>query len=167
MKGECNVTVSYNGENQTLPLVAVEKAGTSLFARDWIKAFQVDVNALLYHNTPTTFPSTIDCNVIGNCDRDLQRVLDQYPAVLSPGLGLCTKMKARLLLKELTTNWITPLVTNAGSRESAMLCCCACTLCVKFRPILKIMKLEAVFKVCHSRIQVHKTRDLLYGNVLL
>ena len=88
VKGECNVTVSCNGENQTLPLIVVEKAGTSLFALDWIKAFQVDVNALLYHNTPTTLPSTIDCNVIEKCDRDLQRVLEQYPAVFSPGLGL-------------------------------------------------------------------------------
>ena len=86
--------------NQTLPLIVVEKAGTSLFALDRIKAFQVDVNALLYHNTPTTLPSTIDCNVIEKCDRDLQRILDQYPAVFSPGLGLCTKVKARLLLKE-------------------------------------------------------------------
>ena len=42
----------------------------------------------------------IDCNVIEKCDRDLQRVLEQYPAVFSPGLGLCTKVKARLLLKE-------------------------------------------------------------------
>ena len=32
VKGECNLTVSYNGENQTLPLIVVEKAGTSLFA---------------------------------------------------------------------------------------------------------------------------------------
>ena len=64
VKGECNVTVSYNGENHTLPLIVVKKAGTSLFALDWIKAFKVGVNALLYHNTPTTFPSTIDCNVI-------------------------------------------------------------------------------------------------------
>ena len=100
VKVECNVTVSYNGEHQTLPLIVVEKAGTTLFALDWINAFQVDVNALLYHNTPTTLPSTIDCNVIEKCDRDLQRVLDQYPAVFSPGLGLCTKVKARLLLKE-------------------------------------------------------------------
>ena len=47
VKGECNVTVSYNGGNQTLPLIVVEKAGTYLFALDWINAFQVDVNALL------------------------------------------------------------------------------------------------------------------------
>ena len=67
---------------------------------DWINAFQVDVNALLYHNTPTTLPSTIECNVIEKCDRDLQRVLDQYTAVFSPGLGLCAKVKARLMLKE-------------------------------------------------------------------
>ena len=60
VNGECNVTVSYNGENQTLPLIVVEKAGTSLFALDM--AFQVDFNALLYHNTPTTLPSTIGCN---------------------------------------------------------------------------------------------------------
>ena len=92
--------MSYNGENQTLPLIVVEKAGTYLFALDWIKAFQVDVNALLYHNTPTTFPPTSDGNVIEMCDRDLQRVLDQYPALFSPGLGLCTKVKAGLLLKE-------------------------------------------------------------------
>ena len=100
VKGECNVTVFYNGKNQTLPLIVVEKAGTSLFALDWIKAFKVDVNALLYHNTPTTLPSPIDCNVIEKCDRDLQRVLDQYPAVFAHGLGLCTKVKARLLLKD-------------------------------------------------------------------
>ena len=92
--------MSYNWENQALPLIVVEKAGSSLFAMDWIKAFQVDVNALLYHNTPTTLPSTIDCNVIEKCDRGLQRVLDQYPFVFSPGLGLCTKVKAQLLLKE-------------------------------------------------------------------
>ena len=59
VKGECNVNVSYNGENQTLPLIVVENAGTSVFALDWIKAFKVEVNALLYHNTPTTLPSTI------------------------------------------------------------------------------------------------------------
>ena len=100
VKGECNVTVSYNGENHTLPLIVVKKAGTYLCALDWIKAFKVDVNALLYHNTPTTLSFTIDCNVIEKCDRDLHRVLDQYPAVFAPGLGLCTKVKARLLLKD-------------------------------------------------------------------
>ena len=68
-------------------LIVVKKAGTSLFALDWIKAFKVDVNALLYHNTPTTLSSTIDCN-------------DEYPAVFAPGLGLCTKVNARLLLKD-------------------------------------------------------------------
>ena len=76
----------------------IEKVGNSLFALDWSKAFQVDVNALLYNNTPTSMPSPTDCNVIKNCDRDLQRVLDQYPAVFAPGLGPCTKVKARLLL---------------------------------------------------------------------
>ena len=99
-KGECNVTVSYNGENHSLPLIVVKKAGTSLFAPDWIRAFKVDVNALLYHNKATTFPSTIDCNVIEKCDRDLQRVIDQYPAEFAPGFGLCTKVKARLRLKD-------------------------------------------------------------------
>ncbi len=93
VKGECNVNLSYNGETQTLPLIVVEKAGTSPFALDWINAFKVDVNALLYHNTPITFPSTIACNVIETCDHDLHRVLDQYPAVFAPGLGLCTKVK--------------------------------------------------------------------------
>ena len=100
VKGECNVTVSCNWDNQTLSLIVVEKACTSLFTLDWIKAFQVDDNALLYNNTPTPLPPTIDCNVIEKCVRDLQRVLDQYPAVFSPGLGLCPKVKARLLLKE-------------------------------------------------------------------
>ena len=83
-----------------MPLIVVEKEGTSLFALDWIDAFKVDVNALLYHNTPTTLPPTIDCNVIEKCDRILQRALDQYPAVFAPGLGLCTKVKARLLGKD-------------------------------------------------------------------
>ena len=57
-----------------------------------LKAFKVDVNALLYHNTPTTLPSAIDCNVIEKCDRDLQSVLGQYAAVFAPGLGLCSKV---------------------------------------------------------------------------
>ena len=39
--GECNIIVSCNGDNQALPLIAVEKAGTSFFALDWINAFQV------------------------------------------------------------------------------------------------------------------------------
>ena len=82
--------MSYNGGNQTLPLIA----------GDWIKAFQVDVSALLYHNTPTSLTSTTECNVIEKCDRDLKRVLDQYPAVFTPGLGLCIEVEARLLLKE-------------------------------------------------------------------
>ena len=85
VKVECNVTVSCNGDNQTSPLIVAEKA---LFARDWIKAFQVDVNALLYNNTLTTLPSTIDGNVIEKCDRDLQRILDQHTSVYAPGLGL-------------------------------------------------------------------------------
>ena len=38
MKGECNATVSYKGENQTLPLIVVEKAGTSIFALNWTKS---------------------------------------------------------------------------------------------------------------------------------
>ena len=52
VKGECNVTVSYNGENQTLLLMVVEKAGTSLIAPDWTNAFKGDVNALLYPTHP-------------------------------------------------------------------------------------------------------------------
>ena len=76
------------------------KGRSSLFALDWIKAFKVYVNALLYHNTPTILPTTIDCNVIEKCDRDLQRVLDQYPVIFAPGFGLCTKVKAQLLLKD-------------------------------------------------------------------
>ena len=32
VKGECNVTVSYNGENHTLPLIVVKKAGRAYFS---------------------------------------------------------------------------------------------------------------------------------------
>ena len=56
-------------------------------------------NALLYHSTPTTLPSPLGNNVIEKCVRDIQRVLDQYATVFARGSGLCTKVKARLLLK--------------------------------------------------------------------
>ena len=52
------------------------------------------------NNTPTTLPSTIDCNVVDKCDRNLNRVLDKNPTVFVPGLGLCTKVEARLLLQD-------------------------------------------------------------------
>ena len=102
VNGKCNVNVSCNGDNQTLPLNVVEKAGTSLFALDWIKAFQVDVNTMLFRDKPTVLPSTIHCNAIEKCDRGLglQSVLNQDPAVFAHGLELCTKVKARLLLKD-------------------------------------------------------------------
>ena len=58
------VSVHSSSPYATGVLIVVEKAGTSLLTLDWIKAFQVDVDALLYSNTPRALPSTIYCNVI-------------------------------------------------------------------------------------------------------
>ena len=75
---------------------------------------------MLYHNTPTTVPSTIDCNVTEKCDRNLQRVLDEYLAVFAPGLGFSAKVKARLLLKhDAVPKFVKPIPVPFSRMEAA------------------------------------------------
>lgn len=83
-----------------LPLIVVGKEGTSLCAIDWIHAFKLDMNALIYAGSTMVLSSTSDCNMVSKCENNLQKVLDKFPAVFAPGLGHCTKMKARLILKD-------------------------------------------------------------------
>ena len=95
--------------------------------------------SLALSQTPTTVPSSIDSDVIEKCDRDLQSVLIQYPAVFvvfAPRLGLCTNVKPRLLLKD-----------DAVPRF------------VKSRPV-PFSRMEAAEKVLH-RLEDHANADAL------
>ena len=100
VKGLCDVPLSYDGKTQTLPLIVTNKVGTSLFALDLIHAFKLDLNVLVHGEKPAATSIAADCNQVGEDDHDLQKAIEQFPAVFAPGLGHCTLVKVHLTLKE-------------------------------------------------------------------
>ena len=98
--GECTVDVKCGSTVLPLPLVVVS-SGASLLGLNWIQAFQLDINALLYTPKVSAEPPSADVHTVGvPTDLDLKKVIADHPNIFAPGLGLCTKTKAHLQLRD-------------------------------------------------------------------
>ena len=98
--GECTMDVKCGTTMLQLPLVVVN-SGASLFGLNWIQAFKLDINTLLYTpNASAQLPSA-DVHTVGvPADLDLKKVIADHPSIFAPSLGLCTKTKAHLQLRD-------------------------------------------------------------------
>ena len=68
---------------------------------NWIQAFQLDINALLYTPKASAEPPSAYVHTVGvPTDIALKKVITDHPSILEPGLGLCTKTKAHLQLRD-------------------------------------------------------------------
>ena len=98
--GECTVDVKCGSTVLQLPLVVVS-SGASLLGLNWIQAFQLDINALLYTPKASAELLSADVHTMGvPTDLDLKKVIADHPSIFAPGLGLCTKTKAHLQLRD-------------------------------------------------------------------
>ena len=89
--GECTVDVTCGSTVLPLPLVVVS-SGASLLGLNWIQAFQLDINALLYTPKASAELLSADVHTVGvPTDLDLKKVIADHPSIFAPGLGLCTK----------------------------------------------------------------------------
>ena len=79
-KGECEVTVEYQGQKKTLPLVVVEGRGPNLFGRNWLSEIRLDWKSI---------------NKVKS-DSALATVLDKYPDVFREELGTLKGHKAKI-----------------------------------------------------------------------
>ena len=98
--GECTVDVKCGSTVLQLPLVVVS-SGASLLGLNWIQAFQLDINALLYTPKASAELLSADVHTMGvPTDLDLKKVIADHPSIFAPGLGLCTKTNAHLQLRD-------------------------------------------------------------------
>ena len=98
--GKCTVDVKCGSTVLQLPLVVVS-SGASLLGLNWIQAFQLDINALLYTPKASAELLCADVHTMGvPTDLDLKKVIADHPSIFAPGLGLCTKTKAHLQLRD-------------------------------------------------------------------
>ena len=98
--GECTVDVKCGTTVLQLPLVVVN-SGASLFGLNWIQAFKLDINTLLYTPNASAELLSADVHTVGvPVDLDLKKVIADHPSIFAPGLGLCTKTKAHLQLRD-------------------------------------------------------------------
>ena len=89
--GECTVDVTCGSTVLPLPLVVVS-SGASLLGLNWIQAFQLDINALVYSPKASAELLSADVHTVGvPTDLDLKKVIADHPSIFAPGLGLCTK----------------------------------------------------------------------------
>ena len=73
----------------------------SLLGLNWIQAFQLDINTLLYTPKVSAELPSADVHTVGvPTDLDLKKVIADHPNIFAPGLGLCTKTKAHLQLRD-------------------------------------------------------------------
>lgn len=79
-KGECNVTVEYQSQKKTLPLVVVEGRGPNLLGRNWLSEIRLDWKAI---------------NMVKS-ESALAIVLDKYPEVFREELGTLKGHKAKI-----------------------------------------------------------------------
>ena len=54
------------------------------------------MNVLVHQEKPAATLIVADCNHVGEEDHNLQKAIDQFPAVFTPGLGHCTLVKCIL-----------------------------------------------------------------------
>ena len=71
MLGETDIKVQHGEKNTNLPLLVVDKSGPSLLGRNWLCSFELALNKLI----------------------------DRYRAVFSPGLGTLEGFKATIHIK--------------------------------------------------------------------
>ena len=95
VKGECTVDVQYRSTKLQLALIIVD-SGVPLFGLNWIQAFQVDVNSMLYPIVNATASSPTDVHAVEVNDLEVKKVIADHPDIFSPGLGRCSKTKAHL-----------------------------------------------------------------------
>jgi hypothetical protein len=93
-KGYINVQVKYNGQCESLRLYVVQKGGTALFGREWLKKINLDWKNLKWINK---------ISVSGNTSENLDLLLKEYSNVFSDGIGCVAEIKAKLTLKENAT----------------------------------------------------------------
>ena len=90
--GECTVNITCGSTVLPLPLVVVS-SDASLLGLNWIQAFQLDINALLYTPKASAELLSADVHTVGvPTDLDLKKVIADHPSIFAPGLGLCTKV---------------------------------------------------------------------------
>ena len=83
-----------------LPLVVVS-SGASLLGLNWIQVFQLDINALLYTQKASAELPSADVHTVGvPTDLDLKKVIADHHNIFASGMGLCTKTKVRLQLRD-------------------------------------------------------------------
>lgn len=79
--GVCTVTVQYGQQMRALPLHILARNGPALLGRDWLEEIKLDWK-LLHLETKD----------------DLQKLLNWYQSIFSPGLGNMKNIKARVTL---------------------------------------------------------------------
>ena len=94
-KGYINVQVKYNGQCESLKLYVVQKGGTALFGREWLKKINLDWKNLKWINK---------ISVSENTSENLDLLLKEYSNVFSDGIGCVAEIKAKLTLKENATS---------------------------------------------------------------
>jgi hypothetical protein len=72
----------------------VQKGGTALFGREWLKKINLDWKNLKWINK---------IFVSGNTSENLDLLLKEYSNVFSDGIGCVAEIKAKLTLKENAT----------------------------------------------------------------
>ena len=98
--GECTVDVKCGSTVLPFTLVVVS-SGASLLGLYWIQAFQLDINALLYTPKASAELPSADVHTVSvPTDLDLKKVIVDHHSIFAPGLGLCTKTKVHLQLRD-------------------------------------------------------------------
>uniref|UniRef100_A0A914E5V9 RNA-directed DNA polymerase n=1 Tax=Acrobeloides nanus TaxID=290746 RepID=A0A914E5V9_9BILA len=76
--------------------VLVHRSPTKVVGRDWVRSFG---QPLISHATELLLPYN-DSNGVYKVQTSLQRVLSRHVEIFEPGLGHCSRVKAKLHLKE-------------------------------------------------------------------
>ena len=93
-EGEIIIPVSLNGITKKLK-VFVLKNTESLFGSDWFQKFN------LWDKPINTFCQKVEC-IPAEAEKNTIELKGSFPEVVSPGLGKCTKIKAKFEPKENT-----------------------------------------------------------------
>ena len=80
-----------NGQCESLKLFVVQKGGTALFGREWLKKINFDWINLKWINK---------ISVSGITSENLGLLLKEYSNVFSDGIGCVVEIKAKFTLKE-------------------------------------------------------------------
>ena len=84
--GTAQVTVKYQGQVATLPLIMVKGEGPSLLGRNWLGKVKLNWHEIFWLHSGS-----------------LGQVLEKYKAVFEPGLGRVTGFEAKILVDQTAT----------------------------------------------------------------